>query len=104
MRMSSWLASAVGAAALAFVVMPAQAAPSTAATGNTVAQGVAAPEVDQVRHRCYRHRGHWHCPRHRHYRSYGYSPYYYGGGPSFGLYIGPGYGHGHRHHHRRHRH
>ena len=53
----------------------------------------------QVRHRCYRHRGHWHCPRHsRYYRYYDrpyhgyyrpyYRPHYYGHGPGFGIYFG----------------
>lgn len=49
--------------------------------------------IEQVRHRCYRHRGHWHCPSHHRYYRYDY-------GPGLYFHFGP------RRHfqHRRHRH
>ena len=99
MRLRHWLVSAIGAAALGLLVVPAQAAPVGALTGNgPAAQEAGTSEAEQIRHRCYRHRGHWHCPRHRGarvYGYYGYAPYY---SPGIALYIGP------RHRHRHHRH
>jgi hypothetical protein len=103
MRMRHWLASVIGAAALGLLVIPAQAAPVGALTGNgPAAQEAGASEAVQVRHRCYRHRGHWHCKKHR-YRGarvygYGYGPYYGSGfySPGINLYIGPR----HRNHRR----
>ena len=91
MRLSHWLGSAIGALALGFLVMPAQAAPAGALTGNAAAaQEQGASMAEQARHRCYRRYGDWICPGHRHYRYYGY-------GPGFSFYFGP-----RRHHHHRH--
>jgi hypothetical protein len=91
MRLSHWMVSTIGAAALGFLVMPAQAAPVGALTGNgAAAQQEGASAAEQVRHRCYRRFGEWICPRHRYYRHYGY-------GPGINLYFG-----GRRHHHHRH--
>ena len=90
MRMSNWAVSAIGALALGLLAMPVQAAPVGALTGNAAAaQEEGASAAEQVRHRCYRRYGEWHCPRHRHYQHYGY-------GPGINLYFG-----GRRHHHHR---
>ena len=100
MGMRHWLLSAIGAAALGLLAVPAQATPVGALTGNgPAAQEAGASGAEQVRHRCYRHRGHWHCPRHRsraYGGYYGYAPFY---SPGINLYIGPKYRH-HRHHRR----
>jgi hypothetical protein len=88
-------ASSLGSAMAVFVLMlvaPAQAAPVGGSAQNL--SEVTGPNADivQVRHRCYRHRGHWHCPRHgRYYRYYD--------GPGFYFNFGP-----RRHHHRHYRH
>ena len=98
MKPKQWLVLA-GMLAGAAAIMPAQAAPS----GVSGLKGAFGEESSNtlVRHRCYRHRGHWHCPRHaRHYHRYYDEPYYYrsyrrpypyyygGYGPGFGLYFG----------------
>lgn len=91
MRCASSLASAVAVLVLVFVA-PAQAAPIGGAAGNIKVAGENA-DIIKVRHRCYWHRGHWHCPRHRHYRHYQYGP---------GFYFDFGPRRHYRHHHRRH--
>lgn len=98
MTMKHWLVSAIGAIALSFVLMPAQAAP----LGGLTEQGIAtaakdAAGVENVHWR----RRHWHHRRygwrHRHRYYYGGYPYYYGrpyygyGGPRIGIW-GPGFG------------
>jgi hypothetical protein len=103
MRYACSLAGAVVALGLTLVAAPGEAAPVGGVAGDLkTAAGEVAP-IEQVRHRCYRHRGHWHCPRHRYYR-----PYY---GPGVYFNFGPrrhyhGHHRHHRHHghHRRHRH
>jgi hypothetical protein len=73
---------------------PVQAAPAGGAVGDLrTAAGDGTP-IEQVRHRCYWHRGHLHCPRHRYYRHY-YSP-------GFNFHFGPRRHYHHRHHHHRH--
>jgi hypothetical protein len=70
------------------LLAPAQAAPASGTAGNLKAVAGDSAAIEQVRHRCYRHRGHWHCPSH------GYYPYdYYG--PGFYFESGR-----HHHHHR----
>jgi hypothetical protein len=87
MRYARSLAVAIAAIATPFLSAPGQAAPmSGIAEGVKTAAGDSTA-IEQVRHRCYRHRGHWHCPRHRYYRDYG---------PGIQFYFGP------RHHYRRH--
>ena len=90
MTRSSFLASVVAAFAFG-LAGSAQAAPVSGVADLKIGSSENAG-VEQVRHRCYRHRGHWHCPRHHHY--YGYRP-------GFHLHIGP---RRHHHHYRRHRH
>jgi hypothetical protein len=80
---------AVLALALGFLAAPAQAAPATGIAGDLKPIGGEGADVEQARHRCYWHRGHWHCPRHRYHR--------YDYGPGFHFHFGP-----RRHHHRRH--
>lgn len=90
MKRSISLALATGALALGFVAASAQAAPLTSPPGDLKTAAGENSGIEQVRHRCYWHRGHWHCPRHRHYRYYE---------PGFRFYYGP-----RRHYHRRHWH
>jgi hypothetical protein len=80
-------------AALGFAVLaaPLQAAPVGGNAGDFKAAADGGRQIEQVRHRCYRHRGHWHCPRHG-YRHY-YRP---------GIYFNFGPRRHHHHHHRRH--
>jgi hypothetical protein len=89
MRRSFSLALATGALALGFAAAPVQAAPLTSSPGDLRTVTGESSGIEQVRHRCYRHRGHWHCPEHRHYRHYDE--------PGFRFYFGP-----RRHYHRRH--
>jgi hypothetical protein len=88
--------------ALAGLSLPASAAPVGAAVG--VNKADTASQVEQVHRRWNRHH------RHRHWRGYGYRPYYgygrpyygyggYGYGPGIYLNIGPRWGH--RRHWRR---
>jgi hypothetical protein len=91
MRCASSFASAVAVLVLVHVA-PAQAAPIGSPAGNIEVTGENA-DIIKVRHRCYWHRGHLHCPRHRHYRQYYYGP---------GFYFGSGPRRHYRHHHRRH--
>lgn len=104
MRVKNWLIAMAGAVMLAGMATLAQAAPAGGLTGDLKTTAEQMSPIDQVRYRCWWHRGHRHCRRvHRHYG------YYYG--PSFGIYFG-GHRHwrhrhwGHRHwrhrHHRRH--
>lgn len=96
MRFANWIVSSGTVLALGFMVQPAAAAPALGGIGSVGTQTAA---TEQVRHECYRHRGHWHCPRHsrRYYNYYGYAPYYYGPGIHFE------FGSRHRHRHHRHR-
>jgi hypothetical protein len=96
MRCASRLVTALAASVLGFLAVPAQAAPATGIAGDLKPIAGEGADVEQVRHRCYRHRGHWHCPRHRYHR------YYYG--PGLNFHFGPRRHHHHRrpHHHRRH--
>jgi hypothetical protein len=76
MRHASFLAGAIAALGLTFLAAPAQAGPAGGIVGGlntTVREGT---QIEQVRHRCYRHRGHWHCPRHQYYRPYGPGIYF----------------------------
>jgi hypothetical protein len=88
MRCASSLVTALIASVLGLLAVPAQAAPATGIARDLepiAGEGV----VEQVRHGCYWHRGHWHCRRHY----YGPRDYYYG----------RRHYHRHwRHHHRRH--
>ena len=90
MRFKLWLPPAIGALIVGVAVGPANAAPMNGMTGGK-ATATDISQTEQVRHRCYRHRGHWHCPRHGHY--------YRDDSPSIRLYLGDG----HRRHHRHHR-
>src|SRR5687767_13455838 len=69
MRRASLLASAVAVLVLVLLA-PAQAAPIGGAAGNLSEITGENADIIKVRHRCYWHRGHWHCPRHRHYQHY----------------------------------
>ena len=91
MRSASSLASAMAILVLVLLA-PVQAAP-VGGRAQTLSEVTGAnADIVQVRHRCYRHRGHWHCPRHGHYQ------HYYG--PGFYFDFGPR--RHYRHHHRRH--
>lgn len=92
MKRANWLASAIAVLVLGLLA-PAQAAPASGTAGSLHEAASENAGVTQVRHRCYWHRGHWHCPRHRYYH------HYYG--PEFYFNLGPRRHH-HRHHHRRH--
>ena len=109
MKLRLWLPIA-GVLAAGVAPLPASAAPlSMDAMRAAAGEEAGTTAVHYGGRRCYRHRGHWHCPRHvrRYHRYYDgpyYSsyrepyPYYYGSyGPSFGLYIGGGRGWGRRH-------
>jgi hypothetical protein len=96
MKYANSLAGAIAALGLTFLAAPGQAAPAGGLTGGLEAAAGESTQVEQVRHRCYRHRGHWHCPRHRHYRR-DYGPgFYFNFGPRRQY-------HGHRHHGHHHR-
>ena len=79
----------------ALVAMSGLGVPAVAlpASGPLAALRLTAAEsngVDQVRHRCYWHRGHLHCRRHD---NRDYHPFYsYGYAPGFSLYLGGGGG------------
>jgi hypothetical protein len=90
MRQASFLAGTTIVLGLTLLAAPGQAAAAGGLAGGLAAAAGESTQVEQVRHRCYRHRGHWHCPSHRHYRRY------YGPGIYFN--FGP------RHHHHGHRH
>jgi len=94
MRVGNWLLSTAGALVLGLLASPTYAAPMSGTVADLKGTAESAA-VEQVRHRCYRHRGHLHCPRHgrRHYHHYGY-------GPGINLHFGH---RGRHHHHRRHR-
>ena len=92
MKKASLLAGTIAALGLVLLAAPGQAAPAGGLAGDLKSAAGDSTQVEQVNHRCYRHRGHWHCPPHRHYR-----PYYYGPGVYFN--VGP-----RRHHHYGHRH
>lgn len=109
MRLRNRLAAVAGGLMLSIAATCANAAaPNAAGALNELARDTGA--VEQVRHGCYRHRGHWHCPRHHrrhhhHHGYYGYAPGFYGYGPSFRFNFGRHrHHHGHHHHHRGHRH
>jgi hypothetical protein len=86
-----WASSLVTAFVLGFMAIPAQAAPATGIAGDLKSIAGEGADVEQVRHGCYRHRGHWHCPPHRYRRYYG---------PDVRFYSGPRRHHHHwRHHH-----
>lgn len=87
MRYANSLAVAIAAMAMPFLSAPGQAAPMSDIAGGVKTAAGHSTAIEQVRHRCYRHRGHWHCPRHRYYRDYG---------PGIHFYLGP-----RRHHYRR---
>ncbi|HWE16586.1 MAG TPA: hypothetical protein VG758_05295 [Hyphomicrobiaceae bacterium] len=91
MRHASWAAGAIAALGLTCLAVSAQAAPAGGLAGNLKPAAGDDTQIEQVRHRCYRHRGHWHCPSH------GYRRYY---GP--GIYFN--FGHRRHHHHRHYRH
>jgi hypothetical protein len=98
MRAMHWIVGAAGALALGLFAASAEAAPAGHATGLKAAAGETTA-VEQVRRRCWRHRGHWHCRRYsrRYYPRYVYgSPYY---GRSY--YYGAPYYYGRRHRHHR---
>ncbi len=81
--------------AAALLATPASALPTSGAVNELKVAADEGRGVEDVRHRCYRHRGHLHCPMHygRHYNySYGYAP-------GFSLYLGGGRGYwgGRRH-------
>jgi hypothetical protein len=89
LRLRNWLAAMAGAAALGFVALPVQAAP----TGGTDALRAAAGQNADVQKvhwdgRRYRHR-HYYGPR------YGYRHHYR---PGFRSYYGPRYHRRHWHH------
>lgn len=90
MKHKFWLPSAIGALMMGVLAGPASASPISSASGGKPTASDTS-QTEQVRHRCYRSRGEWVCPRHGHY--------YRDDGPSIGLYFGDG----HRRHHRRHR-
>ena len=94
MKHASWLAGAIAALGLALLTAPGQAAPAGGLAGDLKSAAGDGTQIEQVRHRCYRHRGHWHCPRHG---------YYYNYGPGVNFYFGPRRHH-HRHHGHHHRH
>ena len=88
--------------ALGVLAAPVSAAPSVNLKGAVLEPGTSLVEKVHSVRRCWWHRGHRHCRYVRGYRAYGHAPnYYYGYGPSFGLYFGGG---GHRHWRRHHRH
>ena len=89
MRFASSLASAMAILVLVLLA-PAQAAPVGGAAQNLSEVTGENADVVKARHRCYWHRGHWHCPRHGYYR--------YNYGPGFYFNFGP-----RRHHHRHYR-
>ena len=107
MRLSVWLPLA-GALAVGLGAMPVEAAPLGIVSDGPRTAASEETGTTLVHRRCYRHRGHWHCPRHvrRYHRYYdqphysyyrdpypyyhgGHGPRFYGGyGPSFGFYFG----------------
>ena len=96
MKYAKSVAVAIAAIALPLLSAPGQAAPMSDIAGGVTTTAVDdSTAVEQVRHRCYRHRGHWHCPRHRYYRDYG---------PGIHFYLGPRHRHYRRHHRHHHRH
>jgi hypothetical protein len=94
-KLSTLLASAGLVIGIGLLAGPASAGP----LGNLGGlQQQANPAVESVGYRryshrgCWRHRGHWHCPRYRRYSYYDYGyPYYdaYYGGPYYGYGWGP---------------
>lgn len=98
--------SAIWVLLAGFTVVGASSASAAPVGPSSPVTASEAKGTTQVHKRCYRHRGHWHCPRYtRYYRYryydgpyYGYysRPYYYSYGPSFGIYFGGRRGwHGH---------
>lgn len=101
--------SLAGMGLLAFLALPAQAAPPT---GADIAAGTNTSGVEKAHYgrRCWRRHGKLYCRRYvrrgypyAHYRSWGPS---WGYGPGIGFYFGGGGRHGWHggHHHRHHRH
>jgi hypothetical protein len=89
MQLKVWLPSTIGALLIGIAAGPSNAASTNGVIG---AKRIApeTSEIEQVQHRCYRHRGQWHCPRHgRYYRNYDR--------PNFRFYFRDG----RRHYHRR---
>ena len=82
MKRRNWLLSAVGALALGFLVVPAQAAPMSGMAGDLKTATDVTSGVQQVHRRHYRHR---HYRKYRHLRHYRY----YRRSPGIQLYIGP---------------
>jgi hypothetical protein len=89
--LASTLGGAIAALGLTVLSAPSQAAPASGLAGAAAGDST---QVEQIRHRCYRHRGHWHCPSHG-YRHYD--------GPGIYFNFGPRR-HFHRHRHHRHGH
>lgn len=94
MKHASSLVTTLVATVLGFLAVPAQAAPATGTAGELGPIAREGADVEQARHRCYWHRGHWHCPRHRS-RRFHYEP-------GIHFHVGPRRHH-HRHRHHRHR-
>jgi hypothetical protein len=90
MKHASFVTGAIAALGLTFLATPGQAAPAGVLAGGLGAAAGESAQLEQVNHRCYRHRGHWHCPSHR-YRRYDRPGFYFNFGPR-------------RHHHGHHRH
>ena len=94
-KLSKWLSSAGLLLGAGLLAGPASAGPVGNLGGLQVPQ---TSDVEQVHYRrggCWRHRGHWHCPRGRRYSYYdsGYYPpypYYYGYGPTIAFSFGGG--------------
>jgi len=108
-KLSTWLASAGLVFGMGMMAGPALAAP----VGNIGGlQQQANSDIEPVHYRghyrysrrgCWRHHGHWHCPRYRRYAYYDYPSYggyypSYGYGPAFAFSFGGGrHWGGHRH-------
>lgn len=88
MKRRNWLLSAVGALALGFLVVPAQAAPVSGMAGDLKTATDVTSGVHQVHRRHYRHR---HYRKHRQLRNYRHYRHYrhYRRSPGIQLYIGP---------------
>jgi hypothetical protein len=72
MKYASSLVTTMAASVLGLLALPAQAAPANGLASELKPIGSEGANVELVRHDCYWHRGHWHCPRYR-YRGYYYS-------------------------------
>jgi hypothetical protein len=90
MKPVSSLAVALAGLALTSLSTPGQAAPMSGISGDLKIAAGDSTLAEQVRHRCYWHRGGLRCPRHRYYRYHR---------PGFYFHFGP-----RRHYRRYHRH